>query len=203
MDKKIIYTIGYAGLPIDEFVELLKLHNITCLIDVRSVPQSSYYRQFDKNQLELVLSENGILYRNYASEFGARQPNREYYPCGYLDFELFAASNQFKQGLQYIFNAINRKQRICLMCAEKDPFDCHRCILVGRELRDEGYAVVHLVGHQEVMTQEQIDKRLLDRYFPKRNQLSLFEDDNLADEDLLKKAYRKRNEDIGYKIEES
>ena len=55
---------------IENFIKELKEHKITCLVDVRSSPRSSYYKDFDSDVLESRLKNEGILYRNYAFEFG-------------------------------------------------------------------------------------------------------------------------------------
>lgn len=199
MMKKTIYTIGYTSFPIDGFVRVLKEHGVGCVVDVRSVPRSSYYTDFDEGFLKETLRENGILYRNYKREFGARQENRSLYPQGYLDFEKFAATDAFKEGIEKVDAGYQKGYTFALMCAEKDPFNCHRCILVGRNFKERGYRVVHLEdGKAE--TQEDVEERLLTHYFPNRNQLSLF--DTRSDGELLEEAYRKRNAEIGYHIEE-
>ena len=197
--KRIIYTIGYTSFPIDDFVRVLKEHGIGCVVDVRSTPHSSYYTDFDEVPLKETLRENQILYRNYKSEFGARQKDASLYPNGYLDFERFAATEAFRAGLEKVDMGYEKGYTFALMCAEKDPFNCHRCILVGRQFKERGYDVFHLEqGRTE--TQEDIENRLLAHYFPNRNQLSLF--DTRTEAELLEEAYRKRNAEIGYHIEE-
>ena len=98
--KKIIYTVGYTSFPIDEFIRVLRERGIGCLIDVRSTPRSSYYTDFDAPLLKETLRENGILYRNYAREFGARQEDPSLYPNGYLDFENSPRRRHSKRGSQ-------------------------------------------------------------------------------------------------------
>lgn len=201
MEKK-IYTIGYTAFDIENFIKEIKNIGITCIIDVRSFPKSNYYKDFDSNILELKLKENGILYRNYAYEFGARQEDKSLYPNGYLDFEMFSKTENFKQGVKKLDSGTLLKQTFALMCAEKDPYNCHRCIMVSRFLQEYGYEIFHIVSHNNVVSQKEIENRLLNEYYPKRNQYSLFSEDNLSDEECLICAYRKRNKDIGFKIEE-
>lgn len=69
----IVYTIGYSGFSIDDFVANLKKHNISLVVDVRSSPFSHYFPEYNKDSLEVCLKTHGIYYRNYADEFGARQ----------------------------------------------------------------------------------------------------------------------------------
>ena len=87
--RKKIYTIGYSTFDIHSFMAELKGIGITCVIDVRSVPKSAYYKDFNSDILEGRLKKEGILYRNYAYEFGARQEDKSLYPNGYLDFDFF------------------------------------------------------------------------------------------------------------------
>ena len=198
-----IYTIGYTSFSIDVFVEVLKENGITCLIDVRSVPQSSYYSDYNKENLIPLLKKAGIVYRNYKDEFGARQDDRKYYnEKGYLDFSVFAASEVFGSGIKKINSAHDLKYTVCLMCAEKDPINCHRAILVARELSKNGYEIKHILSDKGLCTQKDLEKRLLEEFFPKREQLSIFESDNLSEDQLIEKAYRLKNEEIGFRLEE-
>ena len=200
--KKKIYTIGYTTFGIENFIKEIKEYGITCIVDVRSSPRSSYYKDFDSDVLESRLKKGGILYRNYAFEFGARQEDKSLYPNGYLDFEIFSKTDNFKQGVKKLENGIKLNQTFALMCAEKDPYNCHRCIMVARFLQDYDFEIVHIVGHNQFVTQKEIEARLMNEYYPNRNQLSLFSEENLSNEECLLCAYRKRNRDIGFKIEE-
>ncbi len=200
--KKIIYTIGYTTFDIDDFIKELKELRITCVVDVRSYPKSSYYKDFDAGALEARLNKEGILYRNYAYEFGARQEDKSLYPNGYLDFELFSQTENFKKGVKKLEAGVKLNQTFALMCAEKDPYNCHRCIMVSRFLQEYDFEIIHVVARNQVVTQKEIESRLINEYYPKHNQFSLFDDDNLSDEQCLLNAYRKRNKDIGFIIEE-
>ena len=68
-----IYTIGYSGFLLEDFISLLKLHNISLVVDVRSMPFSNRYPEYNENRLKYQLKRDNIYYRNYAKEFGARQ----------------------------------------------------------------------------------------------------------------------------------
>ena len=202
-NMKIVYTIGYTSFDIQKFVEVLRKYKITCLIDVRSTPKSSYYKDFDDSNLLPLLKNNGILYRNYKEEFGARQDNKDFYNSkGFLDFEVFAKSQQFNDGIDKIKKAQDMGYVVCLMCAEKDPINCHRTILIARNLDKKGFEVKHILATEETCEQKEIDSRLLEKYCPHRSQISLFNENNLSDEESLEKAYRLKNEEIGFRMEE-
>ena len=197
-----MYHLGYILTVKVAKIKELKIIGITCIIDVRTTPRSAYYKDFDADILEERLRKEGILYRNYAYEFGARQEDTSLYPNGYLDFELFSKTENFRQGIKRLNSGIKQNQTFALMCAEKDPYNCHRCIMVSRFLQEYDFEIRHIVGHNQFVTQEEIEKRLVNEYYPNRNQFSLFAEDNLSDEECLLCAYRKRNKDIGFKIEE-
>jgi len=196
---KTVYTIGYAGFKINDFIEELHKYGINLVVDVRSKPYSQYFSEYNKEKLEELLKDAKVFYRNYADEFGARQTNNSYFTHGYMDFELFSQSDSFLNGFDKIEKNIEKGYTPVLMCAEKDPFNCHRAILVSRAFSLTGYNVKHLLPNNEIITQSDLEKRLLDFYFPKRYQLSLV-DEAKSDDELIIEAYKKRNQEIGYSM---
>lgn len=195
--NNVIYTIGYSGFTRNSFVDALKKTGVSVLVDVRSSPFSSFHSEYNMDVLKDFLRSNKIYYRNYAKEFGARQENRSLYTSeGYLDFERVAKSADFQSGLDKLCSSIQMGYTPALMCAEKSPFDCHRAILVSRAFFERGFNVIHILPDGKTCSQNDINQELLDKYFPEREQFSLFED--IKEDDLLREAYKKRNEEIGY-----
>ena len=197
---KRLFTIGYAGFPdINDFISALKENGIQILIDVRSTPYSAYYEAYNKDSISRALKEHGIYYANYARQFGARQENRSFYKNGGLDFEIFSKSDQFLDGVKSVekSNAV-----IAFMCAEKKPSECHRTILVAKALSDRGHEITHIMPNGESVSQQDVEQELLEKYFPNREQTSLFDDGNLSEEEYIAKAYKLRNDEIGFKLED-
>ena len=195
-----LFTIGYSGFKIIDFLSTLKMHNITLVVDVRSLPYSQYYSDYNKEKLSAILNSSGIYYRNYILEFGARQEDKHYYPNGYLDFEMFSKSKNFITGVDKLKKAMEQDYSFALMCSEKDPINCHRAILVSRAFHKAGYQVVHLLPDGKTTTQSELEERLLNIFFPERNQINLFLP-NLTTEEYIVEAYKKQNEKIGYSME--
>lgn len=196
-----IYTIGYSGYELPDFVDELKRHKISCVIDVRSNPYSKFHSDYNKEMLEILLKSQKLSYRNYSKEFGAQQKNRSFYSTdGYLDFDKFAESEEFKSGIKKITDGMEKGYTVALMCAEKDPINCHRTILVGHEFSKIGYDVIHL-SPAKTEKQTDIENRLLDLFFPNRQQISFLQED-ISQKDLLEKAYKKMNSLIGFRTEE-
>lgn len=198
---KILYTIGYSCFKIDDFIQVLKKYNINCVIDVRSNPNSKFHTDYNKYFLESILKNNKIYYRNYSKEFGARQEDHKYFTDGYLDFSKFTKSEVFLDGLNKLTTSMEQNYTFVLMCAEKDPATCHRNIMIAREFYKRGYQINNIWDNGEVETQESVEKRLIDCYFPDRNQLSLL-DEELSENEMIEQAYCLRNKEIGFKFDD-
>ncbi|QQO07892.1 DUF488 domain-containing protein [Breznakiella homolactica] len=197
-----VYTIGYSGFSLDAFIQTITARGISLVIDVRSQPFSRYYNEYNRENLEKVLSRCRIHYRSYAAELGGKQTDRRYYTAGtYFDFERYAQSESFAAGFEKVKQSLERGYSISLMCAEKDPFNCHRAIMIARVFHEAGFKVIHLLPDNKEMTQEDIEERLLARYFPAPEQPVLFESAMNREEALIL-AYRKRNEDMGKRFSE-
>lgn len=197
-----IYTIGYSGFRIEEFINVLQKMSINIVIDVRSTPVSKYYADYNRDNLNKLLSNSNIVYRNYAEEFGARQEESFFYSKeGYLDFTKFTNSNQFREGFEKIKKAIEANYKIILLCAEKKPNSCHRAIMISREFSKENFNVVHIMPNGILISQNDIEEEMLNTYYPNRNQISFLEN-TLTIEDMINESYRKRNAEIGYRCGE-
>ncbi len=167
-----IYTIGYSGFGVEDFVATLKKHSINLLIDVRSCPHSAYRKDFNRRNILHVLEADGIIYRHFGREFGARQFNPEFFTDGVLDFEKFAQSTQFLDGVKKFEEAVKLGYKIAFMCAEKHPKNCHRCILVARAFHDKKYEIRHILDAENFITQADVEKILVDEHY---KNFSLFE----------------------------
>lgn len=198
-----IFTIGHSNHTIDKFISLLRINKINCIVDVRSTPYSKFTPQFNKDDLKKVLNLNSIIYIHMGKEFGARRNNMELYTKdGYLDFEKTRKDGAFLNGVDRVTQGYNKGFNIALMCTEKDPFDCHRCIMVGKGLKDHGFEVKHILPNNSIINQNQIEQRLLNTYYKNRNQIT-FEtlmSNNLTEQEMIEASYKKRNKEIGYQI---
>lgn len=58
--KPLVLTIGHSTRPIEEFIALLAAHEVTLLMDVRTVPRSRTNPQFNKDALPGSLKKAGI-----------------------------------------------------------------------------------------------------------------------------------------------
>lgn len=176
---------------------------MTYVLDVRSTPFSQFTSQFNKDAVAAFLKQNRITYCHMGKYFGARPTAESLYTAdGYLDFEKARESADFRTGMNNVMLGLEKGNNIALMCTEKDPFDCHRAIMVARGFELNGIEVSHILPDGNLLTQAELNKRLLDKYYPDRNQMTWppSEISDLSEEEILVLAYRKRNKDIGYHI---
>ena len=194
-----LHTIGHSSHPIDYFLEMLKAYGINCLADVRSIPFSKYAPQYNTKELEQHLNSKQIYYIYMGKEFGARKNDRQLFTDGYVDFEKVIKDAHFQKGVERIEKGLDQNYKIAFMCAEKDPFDCHRCLMVARAFNELGHNIINIREDGNYETQEQIKDRLLDMYFPAKNQLFLEFAPKKNTPELISEAYLLRNREIAYK----
>lgn len=200
-----IYTIGHTKHKIEYFIYLLHQNKINCIVDVRSTPFSKFTPQYNKDILRKELNMKGIHYIHMGKEFGARRDNKLLYnEQGYLDFEKTRRDKDFLIGVDRLIDGCNKGFKIALMCTEKDPFDCHRSIMVSKGLVDRGFTIKHIIPESKIQTQEEIEKRLLDKYFENRFQISMDSllGEQISEQEMIEEAYRRRNKEIGYELSE-
>lgn len=197
-EKPIIYTVGHSNHAAEFFLELLKAFEINCLVDVRSIAASTYNPQFNKEPLQAYLKNNGITYLHFADEFGARHSDPDLLDEeGKVDFGLVRRSWNFKNGVERLWQGLNKGYIMALMCSEAEPFDCHRFSMISVALEKEGFNVNHILKDKTLTTNARLENQLLKKYDKKIPKPTVFEPD-ITPADQLKAAYRLRNKDIAY-----
>jgi len=156
-----LYTIGHSTHPTEEFVRLLRMHDITAVCDVRSAPYSRYNPQFNRETLVASLQEASITYVYLGGELGARVQDPACWEAGRVSYAKVAQADFFLAGLERVREGM-RGYRVTLMCAEKDPLTCHRMMLVTRNLRGEDIAIRHIRADGSLETNVEAERRLLE-----------------------------------------
>jgi uncharacterized protein (DUF488 family) len=191
-----VFTIGHSTHPQERFIALLRQHGITALCDVRSKPYSRMNPQFNREELEVALQAHGIAYRFLGKELGARSDDPNCYESGRVQYSRLAETNLFKYDLKRVLRGMKEDFRIALMCAEKEPLECHRTILVARHLAECGVAVAHIHADGRLESHDAALSRLA-------RMVNLPDDDMFhSREELLADAYRRQEERIAYEVAE-
>ena len=191
--QEIIFTIGHSTHPQEHFISLLRLYNIGAICDVRSIPYSRVNPQFDREQLKESLSICGIKYVFLGKELGARSEDPECYVNGKVQYDRLAHTDLFRQGLLRVQEG-RKKFRLALMCAEKEPLECHRAILVSRYLATVGLEVQHIHADGRIEAHADALNRLARMLHLREDEHDLFR----SHEDILAEAYRLQGERIAY-----
>lgn len=161
-DTEVVFTMGHSTHPIERFVALLVQHGIEVLADVRSTPFSRFNPQFNRSSLTSALAEAGIRYEFLGEELGARSNDPACYEQGRVSYARLAQTALFRKGIERL-RALAREHRVAIMCAEREPLDCHRTILVARELERSGVAVMHILADGTLEPNRQTISRLVRR----------------------------------------
>ncbi len=156
-----LLTIGHSNHSAEHFLALLKGAGVTAIGDVRSVPFSRRYPWFSAKSLAERLPRHGVVYLPYGSALGGRPRDPAFYRDGILDYEAMAESAEFRAALDGVMTDA-RRHRLCLMCAEREPLDCHRCLLIGRALVKRGHSLGHILGDGRIEAHAKTEERLLD-----------------------------------------
>jgi uncharacterized protein (DUF488 family) len=188
-----LFTVGHSNHELPAFLALLAQHGITAVADVRSQP-TSWLPHFDRAQLTAALREAAIDYVFLGQELGARRSERDCYEDGRANYERIARLPAFQQGLARLRTGI-KKHRICLLCAEKEPLDCHRTILVCRHMREQRMKIQHILADGTLEDHADTERRLLTLTDV---QPTLFEPD-LTLAELLEQAYEIRGREIAFR----
>src|SRR5262245_5118572 len=187
-----VFTIGHSTHTTARFLELLKQHGISAVGDVRSEPFSRRNPQFSRERFKKDLEAAGIVYVFLGDELGARTQDSSCYEDGRVQYQLLARTASFQHGLARVQHGM-KTYRLALMCAEKEPLECHRTILVSRYLAGLGIPVLHIHADGTLESHDDALDRLARQLSVAESDMFRSRDDQLAD------AYRMQESRIAYR----
>lgn len=189
-EGNLIFTIGHSNHTLDYFLDLLRQHQINAVADVRSSPYSRFCPHFNQSNLKTALTGAGIVYVFLGKELGARPDDSAYFVNDRVSYKLLVARREFNDGLNRVRSGMS-KYRLALMCAEKDPIDCHRMILICRYMKSLDLTIRHIHGDGSLETNEMAEKRLC-------NRLGLQADLFTSEAEVIEQAYDRQAERIAF-----
>ena len=168
------WSIGHSNHPIDVFIDLLRLHEVGDVVDVRTSPFSRFNPQFNRHSLQRDLHTATIGYRFLGEELGGMPQGDEFYDLdGHVLYGRMAQSSSFESGMVRLVERA-RRSRVAIMCSEEDPAGCHRFLLITRVLHGRGIPVAHIRGSGETQRTEDMET-FRDWSDPVYEEMSLFE----------------------------
>jgi len=169
-----VFTIGHSNLELADFLCVLAQHRVQMVCDVRSRPGSYRFPQFNREPLEADLASANIQYEFLGKSLGGRPADsRVYHEDGHVDYAARRRAPDFAEGIARAVE-LSRDGGVALMCAEEDPLQCHRFLMICPVLVERGVIPVHIRRGGVLETQRQAEDRLL-----ALNDLSAFTSDSL------------------------
>jgi len=153
-----IFTIGHSTHPVDAFLGLLQSRGIETLVDVRAFPGSRRHPHFNKDALAGACRDANISYYHMVSLGGRRKsqnvtpPDAKWRSPVFAAYAEYATTPLFHTALSEL-EAIGRKSRTAIMCAEALWWHCHRQI-IAEELAKDGFTMNHILPVHHVKEAE-------------------------------------------------
>lgn len=157
-----IFSIGYGSHSQAMILDQLKGADISYVIDVRSSPFSRYQPDFSKEPLSQSLYEIGIKYVFMGDLLGGRPKDHDCYTDGHVDYRKTRSKDFFLRGIERLKTAHSKGLRVCLLCSEGQPSQCHRSKLIGEALMDHKIDVAHILPDGSLKSQADVISELTD-----------------------------------------
>jgi len=174
-----IFSIGYGSQAQSEILNQLVRAKITYVIDVRSSPFSRFQPDFSREPLANSLKDNNIQYVFMGDLLGGRPKDDDCYTDGRVDYTKTRSKDFFRKGIDRLKTAHSKGLRICIMCSEGQPSQCHRSKLIGEALVEHGIDVTHILPNGFTKSQSEVIAELTDG-----------QSDMFGDKFLSRKSYR-------------
>ncbi len=162
-ENLLIHTIGHSDHTTAAFIDLLRQHALTLVVDVRSQPYSRWMHQFNRETLlhDLNTGDAGIAYHFMGDTLGGRPSDPALYDPGqeHPDYRRVEQTEAYQSGVERLLE-LARTERVAVMCSEGDHRDCHRHKLITQTLLGRGVRVLHIQPDGRVIEGERIAEQL-------------------------------------------
>jgi uncharacterized protein (DUF488 family) len=151
-----IWTIGHSTRTIDTFISLLEAHGVRLLADVRSLPGSKRYPQFNKETLADSLGKARIRYEHFRELGGRRKAkpeskNTAWRNASFRGYADYMETEEFRNGIERLLDVAAEFGPAAIMCAEAVWWRCHRA-LISDYLKARGIEVIHILDANKLGT---------------------------------------------------
>lgn len=198
-EPKTLFTVGHSNWDFPPFAALLRQSGVDLLVDVRSKPFSARFPQFSQPGFEALLAAERIAYLHLGEELGGRPDDPDAYRSdGRVDYKARRKSYAFSAGIERLLAELE-KRSLALMCAEEDPLECHRFLMICPELVSLEIYPLHIRKGSPPETQEAAENRLL-----RQNGFGSVAQNTLFPElrtEALEKAYVMQAEKFAFRVD--
>lgn len=154
--QRYLYTFGYEGLPIGDFIGALLANNVQTIVDVRELPLSRK-KGFSKSAFSCALSAVGIAYLHMPS-LGCPKPIRDNYrnDQDWTKYtRAFVSHLTSQEAALRELAKLSRSTNACLICFEADYSMCHRTYVARATAAYGGPPVLHLEARTKTAIPDQ------------------------------------------------
>jgi uncharacterized protein (DUF488 family) len=146
---KQIWTIGHSTRSIEDFIAALMANRVRLVADVRLLPGSKRYPQFNKTALSESLGKADIGYEHFPELGGRRKPrpdsrNTAWRNEAFRGYADYMETKEFEQGITRLLKLAQQSGPTAIMCAEAVWWRCHRA-LISDFLKARGIEVTHII----------------------------------------------------------
>jgi uncharacterized protein (DUF488 family) len=154
-----VWTVGHSNHDVETFLALVRRHQVTHLVDVRSHPYSRYAPHFNRDELRASIEECGIGYAYLGSALGGRPRHEDQLDAdGHALYDRMAMEPTFSAAIDRVLSGA-AEHRIALLCSCGAPHECHRRLLVGKVLCDRGAELRHILPDGDVLSEHAVELR--------------------------------------------
>lgn len=144
-----IWTIGHSTRELPDFISLLADNRIRLLADVRTLPGSTKYPQYNQENLVKSLPQAGIDYVYFKGLGGLRKSHKNskntvWRNASFRAYADYMETDEFIKSVDALITAAKQK-RVCLCCSEAVWWRCHRS-MIADYLKCKGWKVNHIMG---------------------------------------------------------
>ena len=161
-----IHTIGHSNYVLAGLLTLLEHHQVTQIIDIRSIPASKHVPHFNQKRLTKSLQDKEITYIFMGDTLGGRPKNPSLYDKnGRVDYNLIQQTPAFQNALEQLLAEADKKPT-AILCSEKGPLYCHRTLLVADALEKRGHDALHITSASECVSHRELIDELVTTFPP-------------------------------------
>lgn len=160
MSHTVFFTIGHSNRSSAEFIDLLHEHSVQQVVDVRKLPGSNRYPQFNADALGQELGKHHIKLTRSAGLTGRRKVSKDvdfavngwWRNRSFHNYADHALSTEFQEALTELCE-LGAEHTTAVMCSEAVWWRCHRRIIADYLLASN-HQVEHIMGPDQLMTAE-------------------------------------------------
>jgi uncharacterized protein (DUF488 family) len=136
----VVWTVGHSDRTAEDLVALLRDAGIRRVVDVRASPFSRRHPWHARPELERRCAAAGLGYSWLGAGLGGLRPE---------GYDAHRDSDSYARALAEL-DTLARAEPSVVLCAEKDPANCHRRFIADDLVR-RGFEVRHLIAAGHVL----------------------------------------------------